>query len=310
MRMMQRDYLGNPLSAGSSTLRAVDDFIEGYLAYETRAEGIIAAADRDPESCIANVYAGFLWMLLEAPDAPNQAARYLAAAERTAVHATRREQLNAAILRAWVEDDVPATLRRCEETTDEFPTGPGRRQDAAVSRIQSGQLSGDAPGRAEGHGAQRRRPLHVRNGGLRVRAMPPARGSRASGAHGARAAPQGALGSARPRARDADAAAASTEGAAFLEGIADTWTGLNSFMITHLWWHLALFYLSQGRSARVLEIYDGHCWGVEKRYSQDQIGAVSLLARMEIAGIDVGDAVAGIGEISSRPGRATPCSRS
>ena len=41
--------------------------------------------------------------------------------------------------------------------------------------------------------------------------------------------------------------------------------------------------------ARVLEIYDHHCWGIAKDYSKDQIGAVSLLARMEIAGIDVGD---------------------
>jgi hypothetical protein len=78
------------------------------------------------------------------------------------------------------------------------------------------------------------------------------------------------------------------EGAGFLEDAADTWVGLNSFMITHLWWHLALFYLSQGRRARTLDLYDRHCWGVAKGYSQDQIGAVSLLARMELAGIDVG----------------------
>jgi hypothetical protein len=78
------------------------------------------------------------------------------------------------------------------------------------------------------------------------------------------------------------------EGAGFLEGVADTWTDLNSFMFTHIWWHLALFYLSQGRRSSVLDIYDRHCWGIAKDYSQDQIGAVSLLARMEIAGIDVG----------------------
>ena len=39
---------------------------------------------------------------------------------------------------------------------------------------------------------------------------------------------------------------------------------------------------------RTLELYDRHCWGVAKDYSQDQVGAVSLLARLEIAGIDVG----------------------
>jgi hypothetical protein len=59
-------------------------------------------------------------------------------------------------------------------------------------------------------------------------------------------------------------------------------------MLTHLWWHLALFYLSQGRDREALGLYDQHCWGIAKDYSQDQIGAVSLLARFEIAGIDVG----------------------
>jgi hypothetical protein len=99
---MQQDYLGNPISAMQvATRHAVDDFIEGYLAYETRAERILTAADEDPQCCIANVYAGLLWMLLEAPDAAVHAVKYLVAAERSAGAATRREQLNAAVLRTW-----------------------------------------------------------------------------------------------------------------------------------------------------------------------------------------------------------------
>ncbi len=79
---MPHDCLGNSLSAAEQpTLRAVDDFIEGYLAYETRAENIIRAADADPACCIANVYAGLLRMLLETPAAAQFAARYLSAAE-------------------------------------------------------------------------------------------------------------------------------------------------------------------------------------------------------------------------------------
>src|SRR6202040_1799586 len=64
---------------------------------------------------------GLLWMLLEAPDAARHAANYLAAAERAAPLATRREQLNAAVLRAWVDDDLAKTLRLCEQISDEFP---------------------------------------------------------------------------------------------------------------------------------------------------------------------------------------------
>ena len=109
---MQRDYLGNPLTPQrDGTLRAIDDFIEGYLAYETRAERILIAADADPESCMANVYAGMLWMLLEAPEAASRAAKYLTAAERSAPRATPREQLNSAMLRAWVDDDLERAIR-------------------------------------------------------------------------------------------------------------------------------------------------------------------------------------------------------
>ena len=86
------------------------------------------------------------------------------------------------------------------------------------------------------------------------------------------------------------------EGAQFLEDAANTWSGLNSFMLTHIWWHLALFYLSQGRGSEALKAYDEHCWGIAKNYSQDQVGAVSLLARFEIAGIDVGPRWHDLGE--------------
>ncbi len=90
---MQRDYLGNPITGErDSTLRGIDEFIEGFLAYETRAERILATAAADPQSCIANVYAGMLWMLLEAPEGAPRAAKYLAAAQRAALCATRREQ--------------------------------------------------------------------------------------------------------------------------------------------------------------------------------------------------------------------------
>jgi hypothetical protein len=285
---MQRDYLGNMVTAqGDTTLRAIDDFIEGYLAYETRAERILAAADADPECCLANVYAGMLWMLLEAPEAPQHAARYLAAAERAASGSTQREQLNVAMLRAWVDDDLALTLRVCDQISDEFP-----RDLTAVKMHQYFEFNrGNSPEM------------------LRVVLKVAAANTDVPYVHGmaafayeqchlldeaeseARTALE--MRSKEPWAQHALAHVLLTrgridEGARFLESVADTWTDLNSFMVTHIWWHLALFYLSQGRDEKVLELYDYHCWGVAKDYSQDQVGAVSLLARLEIAGVDVG----------------------
>jgi tetratricopeptide (TPR) repeat protein len=288
-RDRQTDPLGNPVSLmRTATLRAVEDFVAGMLAYETRAEGIVAAAEADPECCLANVYAGFLWMFLEAPDAALRAAPYLAAAERVAGAATPRERQNLALLRAWMADDLAAALCLCDRITDEFP------HDLLIVKIQQyfEFNRGDSP-------AMLRAALKVAAQNIEnphLHGMLAFAYEQCHRLEEAEAAARSALDLKRkePWAQHALAHVMLTRGevdagARFLEGMQDTWTGLNSFMSTHLWWHLALFYLSQGRRGKILELYDRYCWAVAKQYSQDQVGAVSLLARMELAGIDVGE---------------------
>jgi hypothetical protein len=285
---MRRDYLSNPVDAQSdATLRGIDDFIEGYLAYERRAERILAAADAEPGSCLANVYSGLLWMLLEAPAGARHAAKYLCAAERAAPQATRREQLNTAMLRSWVDDDLARTLHLCDQISDEFPRDLvivkthqylefNRGNSAEMLRVALKVMEANADvAYVHGMAAFAYEQCHLLDE--------------------AETEARAALDMRRkePWAQHALAHVLLTrgridEGARFLEQAADTWTDLNSFMATHMWWHLALFYLSQGRGRRALELYDRHCWGVAKDYSQDQIGAVSLLARLEFAGVDVG----------------------
>jgi predicted Zn-dependent protease len=288
MSAMSRDFLGNPVTgAGEATQRVLDEFLEGFLAYETRAEAIIQGAADAPECPLAHTYAGFLCMFLEAPGAARGAARYLRRADALAGGATRREQLNLAILKAWAGDDIAGALKACDACTDEFP------RDLAVVKLQQyfEFNRGNAPEM------------------LRIALKSVAAAPEVAYVHGmlafgyeqchlleaAEDAAQRALKLKRkePWAQHALAHVYLTRGqidagARFMESVQDTWTGLNSFMVTHLWWHLALFYLSQGRHAEALAAYDDHCWGVFKEYSQDQVGAISLLARFEMADIDVG----------------------
>jgi tetratricopeptide (TPR) repeat protein len=285
---MQRDYLGNPVGAQrDTTLRGIDDFIEGYLAYETRAERILAAAGAEPGSCLANVYSGMLWMLLEAPAGARHAAQYLAAAERAAPFATRREQLNTAMLRAWLDDDSALSLRLCDQISDEFP-----RDLVVVKTHQYFEFNrGNSP-------EMLRVALKVAAANADVPYMHGMTAFAYEQCHLLNEAESEARMALEMRRKEPWAQHALAhvfltrgridQGARFLEQVSDTWTDLNSFMVTHIWWHLALFYLSQGRHRQVLELYDRHCWGIAKDYSQDQIGAVSLLARVEIAGVDVG----------------------
>jgi tetratricopeptide (TPR) repeat protein len=283
-----RDALDNPVSTGEATLLAgLDDFVEGFLRYETKAVGILKTAAAAPGSALANAYAGALFMLLESPQGPLRARPFLEAAE-AAPGANDREAAFVAFLRAWVDNDIPRAAAVCEEIVAQWP------RDLVAVKLRQYLAFGDGDAPAM----------------LRVAlAASPACGD----------VPQlyGMLGFAQEqchRLAEAEAAARQAlemterepwaqhalahvmltqgridEGERFMEAASPTWTGLNSFMVTHNVWHLALFRLSQGRTDAVLEAYDSQCWAHDRDYSQDQIGAVSLLARLELAGVDVGD---------------------
>ncbi|NEQ29089.1 MAG: tetratricopeptide repeat protein, partial [Microcoleus sp. SIO2G3] len=79
------------------------------------------------------------------------------------------------------------------------------------------------------------------------------------------------------------------EGIAWMEQHSDTWERCNSMLYTHNWWHLALFYLTKNLQS-VLPLYDQHVWGYANRSSpKDQVGAIALLLRLELRGVNVGD---------------------
>ena len=77
------------------------------------------------------------------------------------------------------------------------------------------------------------------------------------------------------------------EGICFMTAHADTWEDCNSFMYTHNCWHLELFQLDSGVLRDALQVFDEHIWGRKKEYVQDQVGAVAMLTRLELRGVDV-----------------------
>lgn len=285
---MTRDVLGNPVTgAGSKTLNGINDFITGFLAYRNEAVNVLAAAEADPDCAIANAYAAMIWMFLEAPEAPEKAAPFVARA-LAAEQVTERERLNAQMVAAWAAGDVPGVIALCEAIGGDYP------HDLVAIKIGQYHLFnlGDAPGmlrmgllalptctdQAYVHGM-------VAFGYEQCHLLAEAE---AAARQAMRIEPTD------PWAHHALAHVMLTqgrvdEGIDFLESVSATWAGLNSFMRSHNWWHLALFYISRGRTADALASFDRDIWGISKTYSQDQVGAVSLLARMEFAGIDVGD---------------------
>jgi tetratricopeptide (TPR) repeat protein len=78
------------------------------------------------------------------------------------------------------------------------------------------------------------------------------------------------------------------EGVTFLQSVADTWDACHSSMYTHNWWQLALLLIELDQSREALALFDQRVWGVRKSFCADQVNAVSLLAWLELRGVDVG----------------------
>ena len=79
------------------------------------------------------------------------------------------------------------------------------------------------------------------------------------------------------------------EGVAFLKSTRANWAHAH-FMAHHNGWHLALFLIEQGRFDEVLADYDRFTAPkLADDATLDRIDAASLLWRLELAGVDVGD---------------------
>lgn len=281
------DSLGNPVSvADPAALRAINDFVEGFISCEARAVDVLAAAD-DP-GAIVQAYCAALHLFAESGDAVANARPFIERAQAAAARVTPREQRFIAAVAAWADGDIARAIALHQEQAREHPRD--------LVSLKLGQYhcfnTGDCPGM-----------LRLALAALPAAAdVPYLHGMAAFGyeqCHLMREAESSArraiaMERKEPWAHHALGHVMLTEGRLgegldFMRSVSDTWVGLNSFMVTHNWWHVALFQIDLGRDEEALETYDRQVWGVVKEYSQDQIGAVSLLARFELAGIDVGD---------------------
>lgn len=283
-----QDLYGLPITCNDDTTQqGIDDFVHGFISFQPKAANVLKAAKANPENGLANAYAAILYMLLEAPVAPKLARPFLNNATK-ATNLTAREAAAVEAAELFVAGKIPKLIELCEATVSAYP------RDMVMLKL--GQYHtfniGDFP-------AMLRIAQKAQPGAADI---PYAHGMLAFGFEechlldDAETAARHALtlDPSEPWAHHALAHIYLTrgqvqEGAAFLESVAHHWADLNSFMHSHNWWHLALFYISAGRTDDLLTAYDTHVWGLSKDYSQDQVGAVSLLARMEFAGVNVGD---------------------
>jgi hypothetical protein len=285
---MLADSLGQPVTLDHpESLGALNDFVEGFLRSQARVANVLQLAETD-HSAMAQAACAALHMFAESPEGPVNARPFIQRALAASPRATRREQQWVAAVAAWVDGDLECAIALHEAQASEFPRdlislklglyhlfNLGRSPDMVRMARQALPQAADV---AELHGMlafaweqchRLRDAEHCARHAISMRPSEP-------WAHHALAHVMLTEGRMR-------------EGHAFMTAMSPHWVGLNSFMETHNWWHQALFCLELGDPAQALQLYDQRVWGVVKGYSQDQINAVSLLARLELAGTDVGD---------------------
>ncbi|MEW5421979.1 tetratricopeptide repeat protein [Amorphus sp. 3PC139-8] len=76
-------------------------------------------------------------------------------------------------------------------------------------------------------------------------------------------------------------------GLSWLQGRLGAFSHCNNFRF-HVWWHKALFHLDLGEIAAVLDLYDAEIRAERTDDFRDIANGASLLARLEIEGVDVG----------------------
>jgi hypothetical protein len=285
---MSTDSLGNPVTLhDGARLEALNDFVEGFIASEARAANILDTAKAD-HSPLVQAYAAAVHMFAESAQATANARPFIDRAIAGASKTTLREQRFIRAVATWTDGDIDGAVRLHEEQAHEHP------RDLASLKLGHYHLfnQGNSPGMlrmalAALPGAGDVPYLH----GMLAFAWEQCHALEQAEAAARRAI---AMRRKEPWAHHALAHVMLTqgrirEGRAFLQDVSSTWTGLNSFMVTHNWWHQALFALELDRHDEALRLYDSQVWGVAKDYTQDQINAVSLLARLELAGASVGD---------------------
>lgn len=78
------------------------------------------------------------------------------------------------------------------------------------------------------------------------------------------------------------------DGIAWMRDNAPSWSA-DSFFQVHNWWHLALYHLELGEMDEVLSLFDGPIHGQGSTVVLDMVDAASLLWRLHLRGVDVGD---------------------
>jgi len=269
-------------------IAAIEAFADELVSHGSNCRLIFEALAADPDCALAQAYAGALFLTTMTREGRAQAAPRIAAARALASVANDRERHIVEAIAAWAAGHDTQAIRILRMIVEVWPHDLVAAKLCQILELGVGDFAGmcrtsamvaavdDRCGHALGLHAfaleQNGDPEMAYRFARRAIELSPGRDPWAqhAAAHAMAAMEQ------------------PVEGRAFLHAHAGEWDRCSSFMLTHNWWHVALFSIELGDETGALDLFDERVWGVRKGHCQDQVNAISLLARLDMHEVATG----------------------
>ncbi|PSR15610.1 tetratricopeptide repeat-containing protein [filamentous cyanobacterium CCP3] len=276
-------------TSSSQAVEAINQFIDQALTYGCEAEAAVLKAIAADEDCaIANAYAAAHYLGQENWAGQVQAKPHLKKALAGVAQVSRREQLYIRGIHAWGQGQIEQAIGYHVALVQIFPQDLLAVQQAQYHYFYQGDSHGLLQVALTAQPVLCQIPLYY---SLLAFGLEQCHQFTQAEELGRQATE---LRRHNPWAHHAvahvlDAQGRHSEAVDWMTAHADTWGACNSMLYTHNWWHVALAHLALGDTATVLRLYDSHVWGrAQKHTPKDQVEAIALLLRLDLAGVEVG----------------------
>jgi tetratricopeptide (TPR) repeat protein len=303
---MHTDQWGQEVTATSAeAVEALDTTVVAYLGLRLDTGNHLKSAFKaDPEMPMASIARGNFMQLFCHAGLLGKADESIAGAEAAiAKHgATRREEIHLQALKSWRAGDLRATLDGWEQVLLENPNDVLALRLAHFLHFYLGdmQCMRDSVNRVM-YAWDSSVPAYGFVKGMQSFGFEETGNYAAAEAAGREAVeinPQDTW-STHSVAHVMEMMGRHEDGIEWLEGLCGNWGGVNNFKY-HTWWHLALYYLEREDFTKVLELYDTE---FRKELTDDHIdiaNATSMLLRLEMRGVDIGNRWDELGEVCAK----------
>lgn len=291
--MALTDCRGVPVSTGNSA--SLDRFekslelLNGYFI--DPLEEIDAALAEDPDFIIGHCLRGGMHAVASEKAAEPGLRESVEAAEALAGQANERERGHIAALRAWLDGDFRAAVDGWGAVAVDHPRDLMALQLGHLGDFYLGRSSmlRDRMGRALPHwddsvpGFGYVLGMHA----FGLEEMNEFIRAEDTGRHAVELNPRDPW-AIHAVAHVLEMTGRVDDGVGWMTERTDDWAPDNMFAF-HNWWHLALYHLDRGETARVFEIYDTGVRPEASDVALEMLDASALLWRLHLDGLDVGD---------------------